>query len=72
MHQILLLNGPNLNLLGQREPEVYGSSTLDDVINQLKAVGQQLGCDIRDRQSNVEGELVDALHDAQNLSLIHI
>ena len=66
MHQILLLNGPNLNLLGQREPEVYGSSTLDDVINQLKAVGQQLGCDIRDRQSNVEGELVDALHDAQN------
>lgn len=65
MHKILLLNGPNLNLLGQREPEVYGSTTLDEITTQLTAVGEQLGCEIRASQSNSEGALVDALHDAR-------
>ncbi len=65
MHQILVLNGPNLNLLGQREPDIYGALTLADIVNQLQVVGEQLGCQIRDVQSNIEGELVNAIHDAQ-------
>lgn len=63
--QILLLNGPNLNLLGTREPDVYGTATLDDVVSELEEVARGLGVELRAVQSNAEGELVDALHDAR-------
>ncbi len=65
MAAILLLNGPNLNLLGVREPEVYGSTTLSDVEAQLDAVAATHGVELRAFQSNTEGELIDALHDAR-------
>jgi 3-dehydroquinate dehydratase-2 len=63
--QILVLNGPNLNLLGTREPEVYGSTTLTDILAHLR--NEFAGrADLRDAQSNSEGALIDALHDARN------
>ena len=65
-HQILVLNGPNLNLLGTREPEVYGSDTLADILADLNEAAASLGAELRDFQSNAEGALVDALHDARN------
>lgn len=63
--KILILHGPNLNLLGTREPEVYGSMTLDDINNKLFELGQELGAEVNSLQSNHEGVLVDALHDAR-------
>ena len=62
--QILVLNGPNLNMLGTREPEVYGSDTLADIIGDLRRFASERDVEIRDVQSNSEGALVDALHDA--------
>lgn len=61
---IYILNGPNLNLLGTREPEIYGNETLDDIAAMLEARGRELGVTIDMRQSNHEGDLVDWLHDA--------
>ena len=61
---MLILNGPNLNLLGQREPEVYGTATLADVESLCRTEGERLGVDIDYRQSNHEGELIDWIHDA--------
>jgi 3-dehydroquinate dehydratase-2 len=65
MSKILILHGPNLNLLGQREPEVYGRLTLEDINSRLKESGEKLGLEVRAYQSNGEGELIDALHDAR-------
>lgn len=62
---IYVLNGPNLNLLGTREPAIYGSDTLDDIAGRLEDQAQALGVDIDVRQSNHEGHLVDWLHEAQ-------
>jgi len=63
--KILILHGPNLNLLGTREPEVYGSLTLDDINGKLIELGKELGTEINSIQSNHEGALIDALHDAR-------
>ena len=64
MSTVLILNGPNLNLLGTREPAVYGRATLADVEDLCRAEGDRLGVAIEFRQSNSEGELVDLIHGA--------
>lgn len=62
--KLLVLHGPNLNLLGTREPEVYGAMTLEEINHQLTALGKELGAEVHCLQSNHEGALIDALHDA--------
>lgn len=68
MTQILLLNGPNLNLLGQRQPEIYGAETLEDVVAACTTLGGELGFDIDARQSNHEGQLVDWIQETRGRS----
>jgi 3-dehydroquinate dehydratase-2 len=65
MATILLLSGPNLNLFGQREPSVYGTDTLDDMVGDARAVAEAAGHTLEHLQSNHEGELVDAIHGAR-------
>jgi len=64
MPKVIVLNGPNLNLLGQREPAVYGSATLADVETLCRETGARLGIEVECLQSNHEGALIDALHAA--------
>ena len=64
-HKILVLNGPNLNLLGTREKSIYGADTLDTIISDLRAYGLEKGVEIEAFQSNSEGALVDAVHAAR-------
>lgn len=65
MTRILLINGPNLNLLGVREPEVYGSETLQDIVDELRSFASDRGVDLSDFQSNSEGALVTAIQEAR-------
>jgi 3-dehydroquinate dehydratase-2 len=63
--KLLVLHGPNLNLLGAREPQVYGAVTLAEIDAALKREGEALGIEVRSAQSNHEGVLIDALHEAR-------
>ena len=62
--KILLLNGPNLQLLGSREPEIYGRVTLDDIVTRIKKLGAEMGFAVEAVQSNIEGELVTLIGSA--------
>lgn len=65
--KILIIHGPNLNLLGKREPEIYGTFTLDDINGRLASLAAELGVEVSFFQSNHEGELVQKIHDAMNV-----
>jgi len=66
MNPVLLLNGPNLNLVGIREPGVYGKMGLDEIVQKCIEQGYTLGLQVRAEQSNIEGELINQLHEARN------
>lgn len=65
---VTLLNGPNLNLLGLRQPEIYGRETLDDVAAKVSDLAEDLGLRVKAQQSNHEGQLVDWIHEARGAS----
>ena len=67
--KLFVLNGPNLNRLGKREPEIYGSETLDDVKNKCNLLAQEFNATIDFRQSNHEGELIDWIHEAEDTGI---
>ena len=67
MKRVLVLNGPNLNLLGEREVAVYGTETLDAICSRMEHLGRELGLAVECRQSNHEGELLDWIHEARNV-----
>ena len=69
MPNLLVLHGPNLNLLGQREPEVYGTATLDDINNQLGSFAEHAGHSIECLQTNAEHELIDIIQQAKKNSV---
>ena len=64
--KIMVINGPNINMLGTREPEIYGSLTLEDIINEINDYAKTLGVEIETFQSNVEGEIVTSVQKAKN------
>jgi 3-dehydroquinate dehydratase-2 len=72
MANLLLLNGPNLNLLGAREPAVYGSITLSEIENDCRALAEQLGYGLISLQSNAEHELVEQIHKAHQTDVVFI
>jgi 3-dehydroquinate dehydratase II len=65
MAEVWILNGPNLNLLGEREPEIYGRATLVEILREAERVGAELGVRVQSFQSNHEGELIEWLHQAR-------
>lgn len=65
MIPILVLHGPNLNLLGEREPGIYGGLSLTEINDRITHLGNELGFEVKTYQSNVEGELINALHEAR-------
>lgn len=65
MATVLLIHGPNLNLLGQREPEIYGRAVLGDYVDRVREVAANHGLDVEHVQSNHEGDVVDAIHEAR-------
>ena len=65
--KVLVLHGPNLNLLGQRQPELYGTKTLDQINEEIELLGSQLGLDVDFLQSNQEGMLIDRIHQARGV-----
>jgi 3-dehydroquinate dehydratase II len=65
MVAVLVLHGPNLNLLGMREPDIYGELSLEEIDRRLIQIGRDLGIDVKTYQSNSEGALIDALHEAR-------
>lgn len=65
MDRILVIHGPNLNLLGTREPQVYGSTTLAEIDVMLRHLGAELGVEVESVQSNHEGDIIDAIHGAR-------
>ena len=69
LRKVLVLNGPNLNLLGTREPEIYGYDTLTDIVARLTTQGADLGLEVECRQTNHEGVLVDWLHEAKAIGV---
>jgi 3-dehydroquinate dehydratase-2 len=66
MIRIAVIHGPNLNLLGFREPEVYGSHTLDEINEELEKLAEELGVEVRISQHNSEGEILEAIHAARD------
>ncbi|MDO6425785.1 type II 3-dehydroquinate dehydratase [Thalassotalea sp. 1_MG-2023] len=65
-YQFLLLNGPNLNMLGKREPEIYGSLSLAQIVDEITISAEKLNIKLNHVQSNAEHELIDAIHQAHN------
>ncbi|MEZ5498435.1 MAG: type II 3-dehydroquinate dehydratase [Steroidobacteraceae bacterium] len=63
--RVLLVNGPNLNLLGQREVDIYGRATLEDITRRCRSLARELGLELDALQSNAEHELIDAIHQAK-------
>lgn len=66
MHNIIIINGPNLNMLGKREPEIYGSETMDDIKKECLKKGLDNNINIDFRQTNSEGEIINWLHEVNN------
>jgi 3-dehydroquinate dehydratase-2 len=64
--KLIVLNGPNLNLLGKREPNIYGNVTLDEINNSIKSLAMELGIEVSFFQSNSEGDLIDKIHSSVN------
>ncbi len=64
MAKVLVVHGPNLNLTGRREPEIYGTTTLEEIDREVRALGKELGADVQTLQSNHEGTIIDHLHAA--------
>jgi len=66
MKKIVIINGPNMNLLGEREPEIYGERSLEDLNNEIKKYADKKGVELKFFQSNHEGEIIDILHNHRN------